>query len=260
MCVNCELVTYQYIYTAAIPLIKYFCHNRKEIISLQLRFHLLSTVHFAKMEFATTVPVNQLLLDDQIDDDNQSIDRISQMLDIAYYNHDFLYVFHLINSTLGITINLLLIGTIVFVKRLRLPRNFTWIGIGISNICVLTAYAVTQACLHFKSSFSIRSLCTWYTTVTITNQTVSFLLAQLERHIFITYPKWHLTNVTVDWIIATQLSCSFLIFLLGNLVNLPVFREYLTHYFGSENFKIRGSFFLLLLPVILIDSPDFQKR
>ncbi len=210
------------------------------------------------MDLITSFPDNQLL-DDQVDG-RQLVDQNAQILDIGYYNNDYLYICHMLNSTLGILFNLILIGAIVFFKRLRLTRNFSWVGIGISNICVLTAYIVTQLCLQYKCSFSTRSLCTWFTTVAVANQTVSFLLSQLERHIFITYPKWHLTNITVGWIIAIQLSCFFFIFLLGNLVNLPVFREYLTHYFGSENFKMRGSIFLLLLPVILIDSPDFQKR
>ncbi len=85
-------------------------------------------------------------------DSPASID-LNSLIDTAHYVDDFLYTIHIVSATIGIPINLLLIGIFVVLRRLRLSRNFTWIGIGISNICILVKISL---CAHFPQKFQFR--------------------------------------------------------------------------------------------------------
>ena len=193
-------------------------------------------------------------------DQSEEIER-DIILDIAHYlNDEILYACRMTPAVIGITFNLLIIGTMIFVKRLHLPMNFTWLGIGISNICLLTSILATNlSSVQWKSSSSTRSLCAWFVTLSIANQSLSFFTSLVERQIFMTFPKWHSRHVTIVRLTVVQLSCSILLFLLGNMVNLPVFGEFLPQFFTAWNYGMMGTFILGLLPIILIGQMAIMK-
>lgn len=56
-----------------------------------------------------------------------------------------------------------------------------------------------------------------------------------------------------------QLSCSILLFLLGNMVTLPVFGEFIPQFFTAWNYGVMGTFILGLLPIILIGQMTIMK-
>lgn len=74
-------------------------------------------------------------------------------LDPAYYVGDFLYLCQIFLTSIGIPLNLLLVGTIVFLKRLHLQRNLIWIGVRISNVTVLATHLMEYLAIRWKSFF-----------------------------------------------------------------------------------------------------------
>jgi len=121
-------------------------------------------------------------------DSPASID-LNSLIDTAHYVDDFLYTIHIVSATIGIPINLLLIGIFVVLRRLRLSRNFTWIGIGISNICILASQLMVDVSVRWKSSSLTRSILFWSAILSNATQSNSFLLALLARYISITHPN-----------------------------------------------------------------------
>lgn len=186
------------------------------------------------------------------DDSPASPVDLNQLLDLSRYVDDFLYVSHIISATIGIPFNLFLIGIIIFLRRLHLPRNFTWIGIGISNVSILSTMLMADLSVRWKASPSNRLLCTCLCALSQCTQIMIFVLVLLERHVSIAYPIWHKLYVTIGRIIAVQFGCSLLISLLF-LVKNHIFEEYLMHQFiNSWNFKMIGTLGLGLLPIFLM--------
>ena len=183
---------------------------------------------------------------------DQSYGQWDEILDIVHYVDNFLSVCHIVPACIGIPVNLLLIGTIVSVKRFHLPRNFAWLGVGISNICLLTSYMVANIVVRLNSTSSTRSFCTWLAIISVTNQSLNFVLFQGERIIFMYFPRWHLRYLSVAWIAAIQLGCSLLIFAIGIIENFQVFADFVFQFFSSQSFIVVGSLTTGLLPIFLI--------
>ncbi len=112
---------------------------------------------------------------------------LNSLLDTTHYVDDLLYYSHIVAAVIGIPFNLFLIGIIVVLRRLRLCRNFTWIGIGLSNIYILIFELMVDVSVRWKSSPLTRSTLFWIAILCNATQSISLLLALLERHISITY-------------------------------------------------------------------------
>ena len=179
-------------------------------------------------------------------------------LDTVHYIDDFLCAWYITFAVIGIPLNLLLIGVIIFSKQLHLPRNFTWLGIGLSNVCLLAAYIVLTVSIRWGSSSSIRSFCTWLIALSIASQSLIFLIALLDRHIFMIYPKWHMSYVTIGRIMAVQMGSYFSVFLFGN-VNLKIFGEFMSNFFCSGSFTMIGTTIIGLFPLLLIGQLIIMK-
>ncbi len=76
---------------------------------------------------------------------------LNSLLDTTHYVDDLLYYSHNVAAIIGIPFNLLLIGIIVVFRRLRLARNFTWIGTGHSNIFILTNEIMLDVSVRWKA-------------------------------------------------------------------------------------------------------------
>lgn len=186
------------------------------------------------------------------------------ILDTAnYIQDDFLYFCHIIMVTIGIPFNILVIGIIVFFKRpYHLPRNFTWLGIEISNIFLLGTHLMEHLYVRWWSSSPSRGLSTWLVPLSFAVQMCHFLLIAVpERFIFLTYPNWHKRRITTRFILTLQFGSYLFIFmvLVGVMMNLENYEEYMTQLISSWNFKLIASFILGFFPVILIVQVGFVR-
>jgi len=189
---------------------------------------------------------------------NTSSISYNHLLDTVHYIDDFLCTWYITFAVIGIPLNLLLIGAILFFTQLHLPRNLTWLGIGLSNVCLLIAYIVLTVSIRWGSSPSIRSFCTWLIALSIASQSLIFLIALLDRHIFMIYPKWHMSYVTIGRIVVVQVGCYFSVFLFGN-VNLHFFGQFMSNFFCSGSFTMIGSTIMGLFPLLLIGQLVIMK-
>lgn len=155
---------------------------------------------------------------------------------------------------------MILIGVIFLFKRLHLPRNLSWIGIGISNIFHIGANLVVSVSVRLGSiTSSARALSIWFSALSNATLTWNILFALLERHVCINYPRWHkrlFTNISIPII----QSCSFvLLFLVFGMTKLQVFQElFLDQFFSSRNFKLLGTLFIGMLPFLLAGQLAFM--
>jgi len=178
--------------------------------------------------------------------------EFQNIFDAAYYIDDFLYICDLISVTIGIPLNLVVIGAILLLKRLHLQRNFTWIGIGTSNIIILTSHLMVDLSVRLGSSASVRALSIWFVALSRATQTINISFSHLERYMCINHPKWHRTLFTTTSIVVVQLSSFILLFLVLGLTNIPLFQElFLNRLFSSWGFKLVGTLFIGLLPMCL---------
>lgn len=175
------------------------------------------------------------------------------LVESANYIDNFLHVCSISFSIIGIPFNLLVIGIILFWKRLHLPRTFTWIGIGVSNICLLASHLIEDVSVRLRASSWTRSFCTWLVILSIASQTLNFNLAVLERHISITYPNFHKKHVNTTLITALQLGFLLLIFLSGILNFHLVWGEPTpeSQFASQGNFQLIGSFIIGVFPICL---------
>jgi len=186
------------------------------------------------------------------------IPNLKGILDPAHYIGNFLFICTTSFTVIGIPVNMLIIVAILFLKRLRLPRNFIWIGIGVSNITVLVSHLMfVISGMHWEKDSSSSSVLTqaiysWFGCISIFSLTFNITAAIFERHICVTYPKWHRRSVTINWIIALE-SCFFACILLISIMiaNLEVFQPYLLTFFDVWNVKLLGTLVTMISPLVL---------
>jgi len=124
----------------------------------------------------------------------------------------------------------------------------------VSNICLLASHLIEDVSVRLKASSFTRSFCTWLVILSIASQTLNFNLAILERHITITYPKWHKKHVTTTLITVLQWGSLFLIFLSGILNFHFVWGRETTpesQFASQANFQLIGSFVIGVFPICL---------
>jgi len=94
------------------------------------------------------------------------------LLSPAFFMDEYLTSFHILFAVIGIPLNLLLAGFIIFLERLQSPRNFIWIGIGFSNIFILIGRVTLGLFGHKSAPFSAQS----------TRKSSLLILAQEKRY------------------------------------------------------------------------------
>jgi len=110
--------------------------------------------------------------------------EFQNLFDAVHYIDDFLYVSDIISVTIEIPLNLMVIGVILWIKRLQLQRNFIWIGIGASNITILASHLMADLFVRLGGSASTRALSIWFVALSTANQTVK--ITSIMAHISIT--------------------------------------------------------------------------
>jgi len=187
-----------------------------------------------------------------------SLDQ-KDILDPAHYIGNFLLICTTVLTVIGIPINILVIGAIVFIKRLNFPRNIIWIGMGIANIFVLFSRLMLVITTHLDTStVSNRGFYTWFVFNSSLFLALNIVSTVLERYICITYPKWHKRVITIKFVIVFAFSMLVFVFLMPMITaNLDIFQPYLTSFFDSWNFKLVGTIFAIIIPLFLTGLVGF---
>ena len=144
----------------------------------------------------------------------------------AFFMDEYLTSFQILFAAIGIPLNLLLVGFIIFLERLQSPRNLIWIGIGFSNIFILVGFVLEA--IFSKMEPSQSWLC--YNMIgglPFGSLVINLHLSLFNRHVNLHYSSWHKRHVTNRLIVTTKIVCFILFFL--------IFKG---HYFAS-NFSLR---------------------
>jgi len=152
--------------------------------------------------------------------------ELEDILDSAHHVDSFLFICTTTLAVIGIPINMLVIGAVVFIKILHFPRIISWIVVGISNILVLVSRFMFVITAHWETSaVSTRGFYTWFVFTSSLFLTSNIVSTVLERNICINYPKWHKRNMSIRFTIAFELSMAFVVFLIRMVIaNLEVFQ------------------------------------
>jgi len=179
--------------------------------------------------------------------------NISDIFDVVHYIDEIIYMCDIIFSLIGIPLNLIVIGAIVLLKRLHLPRVLIWLGTGFSNILILTTSLMVSLSVRLRSSSSTRILFFLAVVFSFCYQTLNIIFSQLERHVCIYHPNWHKKLFTTTTIPIIQVT-SFLvpISMLIGIANLEAFQEFISPFFSSWYFTLMATIVLGTLPIGLI--------
>jgi len=187
-------------------------------------------------------------------------DSHQYLFDVVLYIDDVHYVFNIIFALVGIPINLLIMGVIVLFKRFHLPRNFIWLGIGMSNVLILASHLLIVQSILWGSSLSTRALHIWFVVLSDAVQTWNVFFAVLERHVCIHYPKWHKILFTTTSITVAQLSSFVILFLVFGITQLQIFQDiFMSGVFSSWHFKLIGSIIFGFLPFCLVGQAAIMR-
>ncbi len=179
-------------------------------------FHFVNTVDFHKCCTYTCTSLSIICLEflnkkvkninSMVDESNSSLNTL---MNPAYYMDDYLSTGYATLAALGVPVNLLVAGPIIFLKRLHSPRNIVWLGVGFSNILFLlsflleVAYARSEGSAPWQIYFEILS------GLPNASLVLNLHLSLLNRYVMLHYPLWYKQNVTNSLIVIGQL-CSFL--------------------------------------------------
>jgi len=145
-------------------------------------------------------------INSMVDESNSSLNTL---MNPAYYMDDYLSTGYATLAALGVPVNLLVAGPIIFLKRLHSPRNIVWLGVGFSNILFLlsflleVAYARSEGSAPWQIYFEILS------GLPNASLVLNLHLSLLNRYVMLHYPLWYKQNVTNSLIVIGQL-CYFL--------------------------------------------------
>ena len=138
------------------------------------------------------------------------------LLNPSVYLENCLSISHLLCIYLGIPYNIFVMTIVLFCRRFRSPRNFTWLGIGFSNVLILVYYLTESLAVSLESSVAGK-ICDLLFGLPQLSLVLNHSLSLLERYLSIKYSKWHKRRITNNcWIIPpVQLALFFVLFLIS---------------------------------------------
>ena len=146
------------------------------------------------------------------DVDNASSSSKEQwMLNPSLYINGYLSISHLVFTSIGIPLNLFVMGIIIALKRLHLQRTFTWLGVGFSNLLVFALHLAELQAVHWPSS-SADKLCALLKDLPYFSLILNHFLSFLERHLCIKHSNWCRRHITSCWIVLAAQFGSFVVF------------------------------------------------
>ncbi len=132
----------------------------------------------------------------------------------AFYLDEYLSVGYATLAALGIPINLLVAGAIIFQERLHSPRNIIWLGVGFSNVLFLLGFVLDVAYARSEGSAPWQIFFEMSSGLPIASLVLNLHLSLLNRYVMLHYPLWYKQNVTNSLIVIGQLSSFLLLFLI----------------------------------------------
>jgi len=140
----------------------------------------------------------------------QNNSGLGTFLNPAFYLDDYVFGGYVIFAAFGIPINLLVVGSIIFFQRFHSPRNFTWLGVGFSNIYVLIGFIIDSIYVRLEGSSSwLTYLFELINGLPLLSLVLNLHLTLINRYIMLHYHAWYKKNVTSSLILIVQL-CFFL--------------------------------------------------
>ena len=144
---------------------------------------------------------------------NSTTSTAANLMNHIHYMDPYLSTIHFCFPLIGIPLNLLLAGTIIFSRQLQANENIAWLGCGFANVFYLSGFLVEVAAGGNHSSVflplfnSIFGLPQAYLVLYLH-------LSILDRHIFFRRTSFYKKYVNRVWIVAIQIICFVLVFLL----------------------------------------------
>ncbi len=146
--------------------------------------------------------------------DNSTISATTKLMIPVHHMDPYLSTIHIGFASIGIPMNLLVAGTIIFTGKLQAPQNIAWLGVGFSNIFVLTGFVVEVLAEARGENSFFMSL--YHSTVGLTTASLilNLHLFLLERHLFVRCNSFYKKYVNNAGILAVQTICFVLISLI----------------------------------------------
>jgi len=154
-----------------------------------------------------------------MDTNNESINITSATEHAAkvlpVFMDTFLAYGHLVCALLGTPINLMIILFIINCRHLRRqPRNIIWIGIGFSNIFVLTINILELAVFLSPETAELCRVRFFLNGFPATSLLMNYFFSLVERYLSTFHLLWYRRCVTVRLVGATQLAAFILLLFL----------------------------------------------
>jgi len=144
-------------------------------------------------------------------DEAETSTKSSAAKNAIYHMDPYLFTIQIGFPLIGIPLNLLLAGTIVFNRQLQVNQNIAWLGCGFANVFFLSGFLIEVLAATannssvfltlFNSIFGLPQACL-----------VLFLhLSFLDRHIFFRYTLFYKKYANRAWIVSIQIICFVLV-------------------------------------------------
>ena len=145
---------------------------------------------------------------------NSSLQSDKWLLDPSLYFDDFLSMFHLMCAGIGIPLNFGVAIIIVGSRRLRSHRTVTWLGVGFSNIFLLTFHGLEVLAVHWPKSVASQ-ICSSIHDLIFPTLVLGSFLYLLERQLCLKFSSWYKSHATSYWYVVAGQIGSFVILLLA---------------------------------------------
>jgi len=142
-----------------------------------------------------------------------TISSAAKLMNPIYHMDPFLYTIQIGVSLIGIPLNLLVAGTIVFNRQLQANQNIAWLGCGFANVLCLSTFLIEVAAAAGNSSVFL----TLFNSIFGLPQACLVLylhLSFLDRYLFFKHTLFYKKYANRAWIVAIQIICFVLVFLL----------------------------------------------
>lgn len=131
---------------------------------------------------------------------------IAELMNPINYMNPYVAGIHISFGLIGIPMNFLVAGTIIFTKQLRASQNIAWLGVSFSNVFLLSSYLVEVGAAQEENPYIFLPLHRGTLGLPVVCIILNLHLSLLERRIFFNYATFHKKYVTSASIIAIQLT------------------------------------------------------
>lgn len=143
-----------------------------------------------------------------------NISPTTKLMTPLYHMDPYLSAIKVGFTLIGIPMNLLVAGNIIFTRQLRATQNIVWLGCGFSNVSMLFCFLVEVAAALVENSSFLLLLYQVIIGLPDAYQVLYLLLSWLDRHLFFTHTSFYKKYITNLVILVIQLTSFVLVTLL----------------------------------------------